>query len=66
MCALHGIALKHHHAGHDAEAAAELVLRAADRLGAPGIEGLLAACRLNTGAFFPGGQRTPGGKLVPA
>ncbi len=65
MCDLHGIALRHHRAGNDAEATAELVLRAAGTHAFPDIGDFLRDTRLNTGAFWPGGHRTPGGKVTP-
>lgn len=65
MCDLHGIALRHHRAGNDAEATAELVLRAAHQRPSAGIADFLRGARVNTGAFWPGGHRTPGGKVTP-
>jgi len=62
MCAHHGIPLKHHRAGNDAEATAELVLRAlrdGDTL-----DSFVRRSRINLGAFYPGGHRTPGGKVT--
>lgn len=64
MCAHHGIPLKHHRAGSDAEAAAELVLRAlrdGDTL-----ESFVRRSGIGLGAFYPGGHRTPGGKVTAA
>jgi DNA polymerase-3 subunit epsilon len=62
MCAHHRIPLKHHRAGNDAEATAELVLRAlrdGDTL-----DTFIRRSRINLGAFFPGGHRTPGGRVT--
>jgi DNA polymerase-3 subunit epsilon len=63
MCALHGIPLKHHRAGNDAEATAELVLRATEARPAFDIVQFLLDGRIKVGAFYPGGHRTPGGKV---
>lgn len=65
MCDLHGIALQHHRAGNDAEATAELVLRATNDRPLFDITQFLLDSRIKIGAFYPGGQRTPGGKLTP-
>ncbi len=65
MCAYHGISLRHHRAGHDAEATAELVLRAGGRDATIGIDRFLQDTRVKLGAFYPGGHRTPGGKVTP-
>jgi DNA polymerase-3 subunit epsilon len=62
LCTRHGIPLVHHRAGNDAEATAELVIRAGEQHKADDIGSLLSQIRLNTGAFYPGGHRTPGGK----
>lgn len=62
MCAHHRIPLQHHRAGNDAEATAELVLRAlrdGDTL-----DTFIRRARINLGAFYPGGHRTPGGKVT--
>ncbi len=64
MCALHGIPLKHHRAGNDAEATAELVLRAVGSATEEGVEKFLNGRRVKLGGFYPGGHRTPGGKVV--
>ncbi len=64
MCALHGIPLRHHRAGNDAEATAELVLRATDQRPVFDITQFLLDARVKVGAFHPGGHRTPGGKVV--
>ena len=64
LCAHHGIPLKHHRAGNDAEATAELVQRAlrdGDTL-----DSFVRRARVNLGAFYPGGHRTPGGKVTQA
>lgn len=61
LCDRHGIPLKHHRAGNDAEATAEVVLRAA--IDGDTIGSFLRRSRLNLGAFYPGGHRTPGGKV---
>lgn len=64
LCTRQGIPLVHHRAGNDAHATAELVLRAAAQFQAQRIEELLARIELNMGAFYPGGHRTPGGKVT--
>lgn len=64
LCGRHGIPLVHHRAGNDAEATARLVLRAGEQLGTSSVEDLLRRARLNMGAFYPGGHRTPGGKVT--
>lgn len=64
MCALHGIPLQHHRAGNDAAATAELVLRATGPRPWFDITQFLHTSRVRIGAFFPGGHRTPGGKVV--
>ena len=64
MCALHGIPLKHHRAAHDAEATAELVLRAAEAFPVFDITQFLLDRRVKLGSFHPAGHRTPGGKVV--
>lgn len=65
LCDRHGIPLKHHRAGNDAAATAELVLRA--KLDGDTFDSFLRRTRINAGSFYPGGHRTPGGKvtLVP-
>ena len=62
LCDRHGIPLKHHRAGNDAEATAELVLRA--HLDGDSFDSFLRRNRINAGAFYPGGHRTPGGKVM--
>lgn len=62
MCAHHGIALKHHRAGNDAAATAELVQRAV--IEGEGINAFVERARLKLGTFYPGGHRTPGGKVT--
>lgn len=64
LCTRNGIPLVHHRAGNDAEATARLVIRAGEQLGVTGIEDLLIRARLNMGVFYPGGHRTPGGKVT--
>ncbi|MBL0046141.1 MAG: 3'-5' exonuclease [Flavobacteriales bacterium] len=64
LCTRNGIPLVHHRAGNDAEATAELVIRAGEQHGSASIEDLLIKARLNTGVFYPGGHRTPGGKVT--
>lgn len=64
MCALHGIPLRHHRAGNDAEATAELVLRATDQRPSFDITQFLLDAKVKVGAFHPGGHRTPGGKVI--
>lgn len=56
MCAMHGIPLKHHRAGHDAEATAELVLRAMDTATNEQVEEFLNGRKVKLGDFFPGGH----------
>ena len=64
MCAFHGIPLRHHRAGNDAEATAELVLRATDNQAGSDISSFLLSTKVKVGAFYPGGHRTPGGKVT--
>ncbi len=64
LCRLHGIPLRHHRAGNDAEATAELVLRAAERSGAGAVPDLLHHAKVKQGAFWAEGHRTPGGKVT--
>jgi DNA polymerase-3 subunit epsilon len=64
MCAMHGIPLRHHRAGNDAEATAEVVLRAAEQAGSEDLTQFLLEHKVKVGAFYPGGHRTPGGKVV--
>ncbi len=66
MCAFHGIPLRHHRAGNDAEATAELVLRATANKADSDIARFLLDTKVKVGAFYPGGHRTPGGKVVTA
>ena len=66
LCTRHSIPLVHHRAGNDAEATARLVIRAGEQLGSANIEDLLIRARLNMGVFYPGGHRTPGGKVTAA
>ncbi|MBL7953518.1 MAG: 3'-5' exonuclease [Flavobacteriales bacterium] len=66
MCDFHGIRFKHHRAGNDAEATAELVLRALDQRPSFDMTQFLLEAKVKVGAFYPGGQRTPGGKLAAA
>ncbi|HOY30228.1 MAG TPA: 3'-5' exonuclease, partial [Flavobacteriales bacterium] len=56
MCDLHGIRFKHHRAGNDAEATAELVLRALDQRPSFDMTQFLLEAKVKVGAFFPGGQ----------
>ncbi len=63
LCVRHGIPLVHHRAGNDAEATAELVIRAAEQRQAQDVSQFLLAERIKVGAFYPGGHRTPGGKV---
>jgi DNA polymerase-3 subunit epsilon len=65
MCTFHGIPLQHHRAGNDAAATAALVLRAIGQRPWFDITQFLHNSRVRIGAFYPGGQRTPGGKVVP-
>lgn len=64
MCDMHGIPLKHHRAGNDAEATAELVLRATDQRPSFDITQFLLDARIKIGGFYPDGHRTPGGKVT--
>ncbi len=64
MCDMHGIPLKHHRAGNDAEATAELVLRATDHRPCFDITQFLLDSKVKIGGFYPGGHRTPGGKAT--
>lgn len=64
MCSVHGIRFKQHRAGNDAEAAAELVLRAGQATGACTTDGLLKCSRLKCGSLSPQAHRTPGGKVT--
>ncbi|MBX2973735.1 MAG: 3'-5' exonuclease [Flavobacteriales bacterium] len=66
MCDLHGIRFRHHRAGNDAEATAELVLRALDQRPSFDMTQFLLDAKVKIGAFYPGGHRTPGGKLTAA
>lgn len=66
MCDMHGIHFKHHRAGNDAEATAELVLRATDQRPSFDITQFLLDAKVKIGAFYPEGHRTPGGKVVGA
>ncbi len=66
MCDMHGIPLKHHRAGNDAEATAELVLRATDQRPSFDITQFLIEAKVKVGAFYPEGHRTPGGKVTVA
>lgn len=64
MCAFHRIPLKHHRAGHDAEATAELVLRATDQCPSFDITRFLLDHKVKVGGFMPGIHRTPSGKVT--
>jgi DNA polymerase-3 subunit epsilon len=64
LCAFQGIRFVHHRAGNDAEAAAQLVLRAVEVSGAGTLEELLARTRLKCGGLSPREHRTPGGKVT--
>jgi len=64
LCVRHGIPLVHHRAGNDAEATAELVIRALEQRNARDMSRFLVDERIKVGAFFPGGHRTPGGKVT--
>ena len=66
MCDMHGIPLKHHRAGNDAEATAELVIRATDQRPSFDITQFLLDSKVKIGGFYPGGHRTPGGKVTAA
>ena len=64
LCVRHGIPLVHHRAGNDAEATAELVIRALEQRRAQDVTQFLLGERIKVGAFYPGGHRTPGGKVI--
>lgn len=64
MCAMHGIRFTHHRAGHDAEAAARLVVRAARHTQSGTTAALLASVKLKHGTFSPEAHRTPSGKVT--
>ena len=64
MCAFHGIPLKHHRAGNDAEATAELVLRAIEPHPVFDITQFLLNNKVKMGGFQPGAHRTPSGKVI--
>jgi DNA polymerase III subunit epsilon len=64
MCDLHEIRFKHHRAGNDAEAAAELVIRAGERLEVSSTVELLKVARVKRGVLSPVEHRTPGGKVT--
>jgi DNA polymerase-3 subunit epsilon len=66
MCDMHGIRFKHHRAGNDAEATAELVIRATDLRPSFDITQFLIDSKVKIGAFYPEGHRTPSGKVVAA
>jgi DNA polymerase-3 subunit epsilon len=66
MCDMHNIRFKHHRAGNDAEATAELVLRATDQRPSFDITQFLIDSKVKIGAFYPEGHRTPSGKVVAA
>lgn len=66
MCDMHGIGFKHHRAGNDAEATAELVLRATDLRPSFDITQFLLDLKVKRGAFFLEGHRSPSGKVVSA
>lgn len=64
MCAVQGIGFKHHRAGNDAGAAAQLVLNAGRASGVSTTQELLAKSRLKCGCLNPQEHRTPGGKVT--
>lgn len=64
MCDMHDIRFTHHRAGNDAEAAAELVLRAGERLMVWTTEELLTFTKVKRGSLSPVEHRTPGGKVT--
>lgn len=66
MCDMHGISFKHHRAGNDAEATAELVLRATDLRPSFDITQFLLDLKVKRGVFYPEGHRSPSGKVVSA
>jgi len=66
LCNSHGIPLKHHRAANDAQATAELVLRATDQRPSFDITQFLLDAKVKVGAFYPGGHRTPTGKVTTA
>ncbi|MDQ3100643.1 MAG: 3'-5' exonuclease [Bacteroidota bacterium] len=67
LCSHHRISLRHHRASHDAQATAELMIKALSGYPQLPVPALLQGLKVNIGEFYPGGQRTPGGKvsLVP-
>ena len=64
MCAFHGIRLQHHRAGNDAEAAAQIVVRAGRLLQVGTVGELLASAKVRSGSLSPEAHRTPGGKVT--
>ena len=64
MCEVHGIRFTHHRAGNDAEAAAQLVIRAGRLVHAASIEERLNSAKTKHGAIDPEVHRTPGGKVT--
>jgi DNA polymerase III subunit epsilon len=64
LCSHHRIPLRHHRASHDAEATATLVIKALAGYPQMPVPHLLQALKVKVGGFFPGGQRTPGGKVT--
>lgn len=67
LCSQHGIPLRHHRASHDAQATAELMIKALSGYPQMPVSSLLQGLKVKFGEFYPGGHRTPGGKvtLVP-
>ncbi len=64
LCAQHRIPLRHHRASHDAEATATLVIKALASYPQLPVPDLLQALKVKVGGFYPGGQRTPSGKVT--
>lgn len=57
LCSMNSIDFKHHRAGPDSRATAQLALRAFDVAGVGGFDELPVKLKTATGAFFPGGFR---------
>ncbi|MBK8338619.1 MAG: hypothetical protein IPK99_00720 [Flavobacteriales bacterium] len=65
LCLRNGIPLVHHRAGNDAEATAQLVLRAMRARPFADVTSFLLDNGVKVGAFYADGHRTPGGKITP-
>lgn len=64
LCTQHRIPLQHHRASHDAEATATLVIKALAGYPRMPVTDLLQALKVKVGGFYPGGHRTPSGKVT--